>query len=350
MIIAKAPFRISFFGGSTDYEEFYKEHGSFLIGTTIDKYVYMSLRKRPLILPRQSVITYSQLQHVKTWDEINNPLIREILKHCKINIPIEFNSYSDIPSRTGLGGSSSFAVGMLYLIKKVFEPHQQLGPRELAQTAIFIERTLLKEAGGIQDQIWPAYGGLSTIEIPPDGKFLVKPLAVSHDFKQELQKSMLLIYTNDQRDQDEIARSHEKKDKKAILQIAKEAHTLFLKEDIKGIGKLLKDAWEEKQRISPLITNPKINQIIGEIRGMGAYGWKLLGAGGCGFVLSIADPIHNEMLRDRFQDSILEFNFEDRGVSVIYEGPNEESRHRFRVFQPSSPGTFRIHSCCQTTV
>jgi D-glycero-alpha-D-manno-heptose-7-phosphate kinase len=121
MIIVKSPFRISLFGGSTDYKDFYENHGSFLIGTTIDKHVYLSMRKRPSIMSRESVITYSQLQRVKIWDEIQNPLIREVLKHRKINTAIEFFSFSDIPARTGLGGSSSFCIGMLHLLDKIFK-------------------------------------------------------------------------------------------------------------------------------------------------------------------------------------------------------------------------------------
>lgn len=318
IIIVRAPFRISFFGGSTDYVDFYKEHGSFLIGTTIDKYTYQSLRIRPRILSHESVITYSQQQLVKNWDEIHNPLIREILKHRRVIHNIEFNSYSDIPSRTGLGGSSAFCVGMLYLLDKVFMAPQT--QKSLVKDAIYIERTLLREPGGIQDQIWPAYGGLNTIEIQPNGEFLVKPLAVTAEFKAELQKSMVLIYTNEQRDQDTIAKSHEKQDKTKILQIAKEAHRFFLNEDIEQIGRLLHQSWEAKKRISPLISTGKINEIVATVMRMGAYGVKLLGAGGCGFVLVVCNPKVKTKIKQTFQNTILDFEFENKGASVIYDG------------------------------
>ena len=320
MIIVKAPFRISFFGGSTDYKDFYEKHGGFIIGTAIDKHVYLSMRKRPAILSPQSVITYSKLQHVNNWDEIQNPLIKEILKYRKIDIPIEFFSFSDVPARTGLGGSSSFCVGMLYLIDKVFENHLGQSPKILAREAIHVERGLLNEAGGIQDQIWPAYGGLNTIEIKKDGDFLVKPLPVTSEFKNELEKSLLLIYTNDQREQDSIAKSHENTDRTAILQIATEAHKHFIDEDIKKIGNLLHESWKEKEKISPLISSSKISQLTKMVMEMGAYGVKLLGAGGCGFVLAICDPIVKQKLIDRFGDSVMNFKFEESGVSVIYHG------------------------------
>lgn len=319
MIIVKAPFRISFFGGSTDYKEFYEKYGSFIIGSTIDKYVYLSMRIRPSILSSKSVITYSDLQHVTNWDEIHNPLIRETLKFKKIINPIEFFSYSDIPSRTGLGGSSSFCVGMLYLIHQTLET-KSFSKKQLVQDAIHIERNILKESGGVQDQIWPAYGGLNTIEIPTDGNFLVKPLSVTEEFKEELQKSMALIYTNEQREQDSIAKSHENKDKTTILEIARTAHKCFLNENIKEIGNLLYETWKEKEKISPLISTGKINQIVTRVMQMGAYGVKLLGAGGCGFVLVVCDPIVKQKIYDEFRNSILDFRFENSGVSTIYNG------------------------------
>jgi D-glycero-alpha-D-manno-heptose-7-phosphate kinase len=319
MILVRTPFRISLFGGSTDYNDFYSQHGSFLIGTTINKYIYQSIRGRPRILPNESVITYSQQQVVKNWDEIHNPLIRSILTHRHIINNIEFNSYSDVPSRTGLGGSSAFCVGMLHLLNKLFVVPNQT-KRELVKEAIYIERALLREPGGIQDQIWPAYGGLNTIEIQKGGEFLVKPLSVTTEFKEKLQKSMLLIYTDEQREQDTIAKSHEHKDKTTILQMAKEAHRFFLNEDIEQIGRLLYYSWEEKKKISPLITTGKINTIVDEVMRMGAYGVKLLGAGGCGFLLVICNPKVKHEITIKFSQTILDFTFEDKGVSVIYDG------------------------------
>jgi D-glycero-alpha-D-manno-heptose-7-phosphate kinase len=316
MIIVKAPFRISFFGGSTDYKDFYEKHGSFLIGTTIDKYVYLSMRKRPAIFTPSSVITYSKLQHVKSWDEIENPLIREILKYRKIDVPIEFNSFSDIPSRTGLGGSSAFCSGMLYLIGKVFD-HPELTKKELSSDAIYVERTVMKESGGIQDQIWPSYGGLNTIDIKKNGDFSVKPLPVTPEFKEELERSMFLIYTNEQREQDTIAKSHENKDKNAILDIAKEAYKFFLNENVERVGNLLYESWQQKRGISNLISTIKVDTIIDTVMNIGAYGAKLLGSGGCGFILVIADPFTKHKIKEVFKDSIMEFQFENKGVSEI---------------------------------
>lgn len=316
MVIVKSPFRISLFGGSTDYKDFYEKNGSFLIGTTINKYVYLCMRKRPSILSHESVITYSKLQHVKNWNEIENPLIKAVLNYRTISDSIEFISFSDIPSRTGLGGSSSFCVGMLHLIDKVFE-NTEISKKELASEAIHVERVLLNEPGGIQDQIWPAYGGFNSIEISKEGVFSIKPMPATPEFKEELERSLLLIYTNDQREQNSIAKSHENKDRSSILDISKEAYSCFLKEDTNQIGKLLYQSWIEKRGISNLISTTKVDNIIKTVMDMGACGAKLLGSGGCGFVLVVCDPFTRHKIKDVFKDSIMEFSFESRGVKEL---------------------------------
>lgn len=317
MYIIKSPFRVSFFGGSTDYKEFYQQHGSLLIGTTINKFVYLCMRKRPKILTPESIITYSKLQIVSSWDEIENPLIREVLKYKQIQEPIEFTSFSDIPSRVGLGGSSSFCVGMLYILNKVVNSTLYTG-KKLALDAIKIEREILQESGGIQDQIWPSYGGLNTIEIKPDGDFLVKPLPVTSEFKKELEISLVLIYTNNQRNQNNIAKSHENKDKKNILDISKQAYNCFLNEDIKNIGVLFYQSWLEKRNISNLISTENVDEIIDTAMSMGAYGAKLLGSGGCGFVLTISDPKTAIKITEHFKNNVMTFGFENQGVTEVF--------------------------------
>lgn len=317
MLIVKSPFRISFFGGSTDYEDFYNTYGSFLIGTTIDKYCYLSMRPRPKILSDDNVIVYSKLQSVKNLDDIHNPLIREILKYKEIKFPIELFTFSDVPSRTGLGGSSSFCVGLLYLVNNILKI--QFHKPSLAKEAIHVERKLLNESGGIQDQLWAVYGGLNTIEIDTNGKFHIKPLAVTEEFKTEIENSIVMIYTNHQREQNEIAKSHENKDKQPILQLAKEAHGYFLKEDLKEIGRLLYHSWKEKASISPYITNDDINDIIDDVMKMGAYGTKLLGSGGCGFVLALCDPVVKSKITEKYKSSILDCKLSNEGVTTIYK-------------------------------
>ena len=316
MIITKSPFRLSLFGGSSDYKDFFEKHGSFLIGTTIDKFNYLSIRKRPRIMPRKSILTYSMFEEVDHLDQITNPLIRETLKYFKLNFPIECNSFTDIPGRTGLGGSSSYCVGLSLALRKLIG--LSTDKRSLANDAITIERAILKEAGGIQDQIWAAYGGFNSIEIDQTGKFEVKPLPVTSDFTEAFEASLLLIYTGAQRFSNSIAKSHENKDKTKIFALAKEAYDHFVKEDIKSIGQLLYANWKEKAKVSELISTNDIDSVIEEVMNYGAYGAKLVGSGGCGFVMVICEGDAKKRIEAAFRNEILDFKFEKDGASVIY--------------------------------
>ncbi len=315
MLIVKSPFRISLFGGSTDYKDYFQKKESFIIGTTIDKYVYMSIREKPKIFSNEIVLSYSILEKVKTYNDIKNPLIRETLKYHNIPFPIEFTSFTDIPSRTGLGGSSSFCVGLTFAIRNLL--NLQSSKKIVSDDAIHIERIILNESGGIQDQIWSSYGGTNSIQINKDGNFLVKPLPITEDFKSELESSMILIYTNEQRLSGEIAKSHEEKNKDNILEISKEAYKSIIQEDIKTIGHLLYNTWNEKKNISPIISNNNIDNIIDTCMSLGAYGAKLLGSGGCGFVLVMCNKKVRVKIEETFKNNIMEFKFEKEGVSRI---------------------------------
>jgi D-glycero-alpha-D-manno-heptose-7-phosphate kinase len=229
------------------------------------------------------------------------------------------SSTSDIPSRTGLGGSSSYCVALSYLIKKIKE--ENINSKDIINAAIKIEREILKESGGIQDQIWPFAKGFSSIEIQKNGTYNVKPLPITEEFEQILQDSMVLIYTEEQRDNDVIAKSHEDdiNNKHQILETAKKAYKLFEYEDLKGIGELVYEGWLSKERISPYISNGKIKTIIDDVMNMGAYGAKLLGSGGCGFVLAICDPVVKQNIIEKYKESILDFKIDKTGVTTIYE-------------------------------
>jgi len=316
LVIIRSPFRLSFFGGSSDYKDFYEKHGSLLIGTTISKYNYICLRTRPNIMPRKSVVTYSKLESVTSFDEISNPLIRETLKYFSPNNPIEFNSFTDVPGRTGLGGSSSYCVGLCYALRKIL--NLPLNKKLLSQDSIKIEREILNESGGIQDQIFAAYGGLNSITIDTNGEFYVRPLPVTADFKSELESSIVLLYTGGQRFSDEIAKDHKNKDKLPIYNIAKEAYSLFIKENLSEIGKLVYETWKEKEKISSLISTNEISEIINRVMGLGAYGAKLIGSGGCGFIMAICNPISKQKIKEQFPNLILDIKFDKQGVCQIY--------------------------------
>jgi len=316
MVITRAPFRISFFGGSSDYEDFYSEHGSFLIGTTIDKYSYTSSRFRPNILKLENIVSYSEVQRFKEVGEVKNPLIRESLKKFNFHKKLDIHLFADIPSRTGLGGSSSCCCSILLGLSHL--NNTPLNKKELAQTAIEIERVILKESGGIQDQIWAAYGGFNSIEIKTNGDFAVKPMPISNEFKKEFQDSLCLVYANQQRNTEEIAASHSNKNKKDILAYAKEAYDLFIEEDTSSIFELFLEAWEEKKKLSPLITNDVLDRLEKDLLDSGAKGLKLLGSGGCGFFLCMSDPYTIQKIKDKFKDVVFDFSFENRGSEQIF--------------------------------
>lgn len=323
MILVKSPFRVSFFGGSTDYADFYQQHGSFIFGCTINKYAYLSIRNKPKILSEESTISYSKLERVKNLNEIENPLIKETLKYFGVDSSIEFISFSDIPSRTGLGGSSSYCVGMIHLLRTFLG--KDISKKQIAKDAIHIERDILKESGGIQDQIWASYGGLNTIEIKKDGDFFVKPLPLSHEFRDHLRNSMVLIYSKEQRSSDSVAKSHENKDKTPILKLAHQGYSYLLSEDIRSMGELMYQTWLEKSKISNHVSTKSVDSIISTCMNLGAYGAKLLGAGGCGFVLVLCDPIVKKKISEIFSGNILEFDFDYNGAHTIFNNSHESS-------------------------
>ena len=315
MFISRAPLRISFFGGSTDYKDFYSEHGSLLIGTTIDKFAFTGLRYRPRFLDRHTYVAYSNYDIVDDVEHINNPLIRETLKYYNIFQHIDLITFNDIPSRTGLGGSSSFCVSLIHSIYKLL--NKVPDKNTIIDEAIDIERNVLKDSGGIQDQIWAGYGGFNSIVIKKDGKYIVKPLPISKEFILEFKQSLTLIYTNIQRDTSDIAKSHENTDKTHLLKIAKEGLDYFTNENIRGIGKLIQMSWEEKKSISNLISTNEVDDIITNVLSNGAYGAKLLGSGGCGFVCVVGPPKTISKINHIYKDRILNFEFDTEGSQTV---------------------------------
>lgn len=315
--IVQSPFRISLFGGSTDYKNFYKENGAFLIGTPIDKYCYLSMRYRPNIFNKKYLCTYSKYELVDSIEDLENPLIKETLKYFNINKPIELTSFSDIPSRTGLGGSSSYCVAMAYLIKIM--NNQNIDAEDIINSCIKIEREILNESGGIQDQIWPFAKGFSSITIDKLGNYFITKMPISDEFGKELENSMTLIFTEEQRNSD-IAKLYEDnfENKKDILQMSYEAYDLFINENLDKIGNLLYKSWLSKEKISSKISNLKINDIINDVIYMGAYGAKLLGSGGSGFILVMSDIIVKEKIYEKYKQNILDFKIAKSGITKIY--------------------------------
>lgn len=320
MIISKTPHRISLFGGSTDVKSFYSKHNSLLIGFAINKYCYLTLRKTPTIFNYKTSINYSRTEIVKNNADIQHDGVRGVLEHFKIKYGIDLSCLTDIPSQTGMGSSSSFIVGMINSLMKLNK--KSMGKEELAKTAIYIERELLKEPGGLQDSIWSSYGGFNSIDINKAGDFFIKPLPVCHDFKNEFLRRSILVYTGKTRQSFAIAKSHDnvsaEKSKREILDIAKEAYTKFAGHDIDAIGKLLHESWQAKKRTSNLISSSNIDKTYKYLKSCGCLGGKLLGAGGSGFIYCILDEnTDKSKLPRKIKKNIIDFGIDYEGSQII---------------------------------
>lgn len=321
MIISKTPYRISLFGGSTDYESFYSEHGSLLVGFTINKYIYITLRNNPNIFNFQSKISYSKLELVKNNRDIQHHGIRGVLEYYNLlDTRLEIICLSDLPAQTGVGSSSSLIVGLINALKN----KEKYTSKQLANYAIDIERKYLKEPGGIQDQIWAAYGGINSITINNDGDFFVKPLPISEEFIKYFLDHTFLIYTGDTRESYNIANSHNTNsydvNKHELLAIAKEGYQAFCNENTIEIGRLLKQSWNSKKQISNLICNKNINNLMNNLYYYGMIGGKLIGSGGSGFIFGIAkNPYARTVIKEVFFKNFIDFNISRKGSEIINE-------------------------------
>lgn len=322
MIISKTPYRISLFGGSTDYESYYSLFGSLLIGFTINKYCYVGLRKTPEILDYLTKVSYSKTETVDDNSKIEHPGIRGTLEFLEIFYGIELIHMGDLPAQTGIGSSSSFVVGMLNACYNMINPNKTPAKRDLANDAILIERHILNESGGIQDQIWAAYGGFNSIHIEPSGYYEVKPIPVSVDFKESLLRRSFLIYTGKTRDGFKIAKSHDNEaaetSKGHIHDTAIKAYDCLASSDVSCIASLLEESWFHKKKISHLICPKEIDDLYSSLKSNGMIGGKLLGTGGSGFIYGIAKSYgaaHD--IRKKFSKQVIDFGYDDNGTSII---------------------------------
>lgn len=318
MIICRTPFRVSLFGGSTDYQEFYSKNKSFLIGFTLDKYGYIVIRKTPHILPHKTKISYSETETIFDKEHIKHNGVRGVFDFLDIKDGFEISYLSDLPARTGIGSSSSFIVGLLRSF--YFYNNKHVCKEQLTNDAIFVERKLLKEAGGIQDQIWAAYGGFNSIDIQHDGNFKVKPLPVDSNFKKHFIDRSVMIYTGQSRDSFKTAKENSKnsKNKNKIKDLAHEAYQSFINEDVNHIGCLLKNSWDEKKKISTNVSNSDIDCIYDDLTKNGMIGGKLLGSGGSGFIFGILDEnIDKLLVKKKYKNNFIDFEISDGGSEII---------------------------------
>jgi D-glycero-alpha-D-manno-heptose-7-phosphate kinase len=329
VIITRTPYRVSFFGGGTDYPGWFREHGGAVLATTIDKYCYITCRRLPPFFVHKHRIVYSLIENVSRVDEIQHPAVRATLQWAKIEDGLEIHHDGDLPARSGLGSSSSFVVGLVQALHALDGKMTNRG--QLAKTAIHIEQDLLKENVGSQDQILAAYGGLNFIEFRPDDSFDVRPVIVPQARKEALAEHLMLCFTGFSRFASEVAKSQldnlQAKQQQLIRmrQMVDDGLRILVDSSvpIQMFGELLHEAWQNKRSLSHMVTTPEIDQIYDAARDAGAIGGKLLGAGGGGFMLLFAKPESHAKIRERLKNLIhVPFKFEDGGSRVVLYQPN----------------------------
>lgn len=323
MIITQTPFRMSFFGGGTDFSGFYNEHGGAVLSTTFDKYAYVTVRHLPPFFDYRTHLTYSKEEKVNSIEEIKHPAIRNAMQWLDMH-KIRMTYEADLPARSGLGTSSSFAVGMLeafYALKGKYADK-----RKLADDAIYLERTLCAEAGGIQDQIAASFGGFNRIDFSRDG-YTVRPVIMNRERKEELNSHLMLFFTGFSRFSSDIQKGTEKsmKDKTAQLiemyHLVAEAEKILTDKSISlnEFGKLLDYTWKLKRGISGGISTDSIDEQYAKAINAGALGGKLLGAGGGGFLLFYVPLEKQADVKNALKDQMyVPFKFENDGTKIIY--------------------------------
>jgi D-glycero-alpha-D-manno-heptose-7-phosphate kinase len=327
MVTSRTPFRVSLFGGGTDYPTWYRQHGGAVMGTTINKYCYISYRNLPPFFEHRHRIVYSRIELPQTIDQIEHPAVRNILQDYKISDGVEIQHHGDLPARSGLGSSSAFTVGLLNALRA--HDGRISSPEWLAKEAIRMEQQVIQEAVGSQDQIWAAYGGTNFISFHTDGSFSVTPVVMSQARRDELQSHMMLFFTRFSRVAQTVAALKIKnllarqQQLQTIRRMAEEARNILQSPDrpISELGMLLREAWCVKKELADGVTTPAIDEIQQAAIRAGALGAKLLGAGGGGFMLILAEPQNHAAIREALKGLIeVSFRIGSAGSRiVIYE-------------------------------
>lgn len=326
MIITKTPFRMSFFGGGTDMPAFFNEYGGAVLSTSFDKYCYVNVRHLPRFFDYSTELSYSKIERVTSENDINHPAIRNAMKLLDMH-EIRLTYEADLPARSGLGTSSSFAVGMLnafYALKGKYADK-----KKLSDEAIYLERVLCNEAGGWQDQIAASFGGLNRINFSPDG-YEVLPIIISPERKEQLERNLLMFFTGFTRFSAEIQATNNVANKDKITQLKEmyslvdEAEKVLVDKysDLDDFGRLLDHTWKLKRQTGVKVSTDSIDGLYSKGIAAGALGGKLLGAGGGGFLLFYVQPDYHDAVKEAMKELLyVPFEFENGGTRVIHYTP-----------------------------
>lgn len=331
LIISRTPFRISFFGGGTDYPAWYNEEKGAVLVSTIDKYCYISCRWLPPFFPHRHRIVYSQMETVSEIEEIDHPAVREVLQFLQVKDGVEIHHDGDLPARTGLGSSSSFTVGLLHSLYAL--KGAMVSKMRLAKEAIYVEQHCIGENVGSQDQTSTALGGLNRIEFSAGDHISVQQIMIPAARRKLLNDHLMLFFTGFSRTASEIAAEQirntprRKRELREMYGMVDEALGILTSEgDIREFGRLLDETWRLKRSLSSQITTRHIDAIYDAARGAGAIGGKLLGAGGGGFLLIFAEPELQAAVRASLGDLLhVPFRFEDLGSQIIVYQPDSHA-------------------------
>lgn len=328
MIISRTPFRISFFGGGTDFPKWYRDNCGSVLSTTIDKYCYISCRHLPPFFKYKHRVVYSKAEHFNEIEDIIHPSVRETFRFMNITDGLEIHHDGDLPARSGIGSSSSFTVGLLHVLYAL--KGKMIDKQSLALDAIYLEQDMMKENVGSQDQVAVAYGGLNNINFSGDHNIEVKPVTINQHRIDEFSSHLMLFFSGFSRNASEI----EKEKFKQISKIEKELKVMcsMVKEAINilngtgnlvDFGKLLGESWKLKKSLSSNVSTDHIDDIYETATKNGAIGGKLLGAGGGGFILLFVMPDEKERLKKALSHLLhVPFKFDTCGSQVIYYGEN----------------------------
>lgn len=325
MIISRTPYRISFFGGGTDYPAWYRNHGGSVLATSINKYCYITCRYLPPFFEHRMRIVYSKIERCQNYDEVDHPAVREVLRYLNVDRGVEIHHDGDLPARSGLGSSSAFTVGLmhaLYALKGRMPSKEQL-----AKESIYIEQEKLKEIVGSQDQVLAAYGGFNHITfLPTTGGISVRPMTLSPERIEELNAHLMLFFTGINRTASDIAQSYaqdfesrEEQMRMMTDMVNEGISTLCDGQDVTRFGKLLHESWKAKRSLSPKVSNSRVEEIYDQAMLAGAIGGKLIGAGGGGFMLLFVHPRNQVKVREKLDKLLyVPFRFEFSGSQIIF--------------------------------
>ncbi len=329
MIISRTPYRISFFGGGTDYPAWYQQHGGAVLATTIDKYCYLTCRYLPPFFEHRTRVVYGKIENCASNGDIEHPSVRRIIQYLNIERGLEIHHDGDLPARSGMGSSSSFTVGLLhalYALTGVMPTKERL-----ARESIHVEQELLGETVGSQDQVLAAYGGLRHILFSADG-FVARPLTITRERAQELNDHLMLFYTGVKRTASEVAQTYNSWSNLRVRQlhvmrdfVEQGLAILNSRDDLTAFGRLLAEAWKVKRSLSTRVSNGFVDGLYDAALAAGALGGKLTGAGGGGFLLLFVPPDRQAAVRDGLHNLIhVPFRFEGGGSQIIFFEPAQD--------------------------